>query len=76
MNRFHKWIRQMDATESDMLSFLNTKGDIPPEAEIAKRASEKAAAEAKEGGKKGVAAEDSDDEEVDQDLLRRGELEG
>lgn len=68
----------MDASESTILHFLNTKGVIPPEAEIAKRAEEKAAAEAKEGEAKGKGAEDvdSEDEEVDQDLLRRGELEG
>jgi len=74
--RFHKWIRQMDATETDILAFLNSKGTIPPEAEVGKRAeAERAAKRAEEGD--AVAKElESEDEEVDQDLLKRGELEG
>ena len=88
---FHKWIRQMDTSDSDILSFLNAQGIIPPEAEISKREEARKAAQASAtdaandevaGGEAPAAkkqrAEDaeSDDEEVDQDLLKRGELEG
>lgn len=63
----------MDGTETEILAFLNTKGEIPPEAEVAKQAKK-----AEEEGKKNEIKEemDSDDEEVDQAMLKRGELEG
>jgi tRNA pseudouridine38-40 synthase len=94
MTSFHKWIKQMDSSDSDILAFLNAQGVIPPEAEVSKReearkvAKEKEAADAAETGdakedesgqaSKKTKAEDvdSDDEDVDQDLLKRGELEG
>jgi tRNA pseudouridine38-40 synthase len=65
----------MDATESDILKFLNTKGEIPPEAEVSKR---EGAAKAKKAGEESGEqdAVESDDEEVDQAMLKRGELEG
>jgi tRNA pseudouridine38-40 synthase len=66
----------MDATESDILSFLNTKGAIPPEAEISKRQEERALKDGEQKKDKTQDEVDSDDEDVDQDLLRRGELEG
>lgn len=90
--RFHKWIRQMDTSDSEILSFLNSKGVIPPEAEVSKRTEARKAASAKEAEasagdagdgneepaakKQKVGDVDSDDEDVDQDLLKRGELEG
>ncbi|WWC88286.1 tRNA pseudouridine(38-40) synthase [Kwoniella dendrophila CBS 6074] len=81
---FHKWMRQMDCSMSNGLAFLNTQGNIPPEADLSKGAKEArraaAAAAAKESGEEAKVEEeedmDSEDEEVDMDELRRGELEG
>jgi len=75
-SRFHKWIRQMDATETDILAFLNSKGTIPPEAEVGKRAEAEREAKRAEEGDAAAKGLESEDEEVDQDLLKRGELEG
>lgn len=75
-SRFHKWIRQMDATETDILAFLNSKGTIPPEAEVGKRAEAEREAKRAEEGDVAAKGLESEDEEVDQDLLKRGELEG
>ena len=81
----------MDTSDSDILSFLNAQGIIPPEAEISKREEARKAAqssatdaandevaggEAPAAKKQRVKDAESDDEEVDQDLLKRGELEG
>ncbi|KAK4684269.1 tRNA pseudouridine38-40 synthase, partial [Tremellales sp. Uapishka_1] len=65
---FHKWIRQMDCSQNKSLSFLNAQGLIPPEAQIAVNAAKKREQKDLRG--------DESDEEVDQEQLRRGELEG
>ncbi|WWC62989.1 tRNA pseudouridine(38-40) synthase [Kwoniella dejecticola CBS 10117] len=88
---FHKWMRQMDCSMSNGLAFLNTQGIIPPEADLSKGAKEarKAAAAASaakdngEGGVEGAETKeeveedmDSEDEEVDMEALKRGDMEG
>jgi len=53
---------------------ISSKGTIPPEAQIANiKKMEKEAAEQAEEKKEGM---DSDDEEIDQQQLNNGELEG
>ncbi|ORX37055.1 pseudouridine synthase [Kockovaella imperatae] len=73
---FHKWIRQIDCTSSASLSFLNSKGVIPPEAQV--QPGRDMPGEKKGSGKTDGGDElNSDDEEkIDPELLKRGELEG
>ena len=65
----------MDCNETGILCFLNTKGEIPAEAEMShhKSSNKKGASAEKVGEVEGL---DSEDEEVDQEELKRGDLEG
>ncbi|KAL7420480.1 tRNA pseudouridine synthase 1 [Cryptotrichosporon argae] len=62
---FHKWIRQMDCTTSNVLAFLNTAGTIPPEASMQP---------AQDGGAAKQAAESDDESDVGD--AKAEELEG
>ncbi|ORY24576.1 pseudouridine synthase [Naematelia encephala] len=76
---FHKWIRQMDCAIGPTLSFLNTHGIIPPEAQLSINKSKGDNKDAAADGAVDNALQNeiqSEDEEVDQELLKRGELEG
>ncbi|WVQ73440.1 tRNA pseudouridine(38-40) synthase [Cryptococcus sp. DSM 104548] len=85
-NVFHKWMQMMDNIRNNTLGYLNTKGIIPEEATAealdaeAKRKKETEGQVSKEGEQGGADAkleeEIESDDEVDQEALKRGDLEG